>query len=101
VAQQITDASNVAKHRYITEVFDCDDFAHLLKSAFIDDAYDGGRRSMPYALGVMWGTTPSHAMNVLAVGNGKDYFTKVIEPQTGTIYEPSDKKLTGIYLVVV
>lgn len=101
VAGEIIDACQVDLRRYISEVHDCDDFAHLLKSAFIEDAYDSGRRSMPYAVGIVWGRRPAHAMNVLAIGDGAKFHVKLIEPQTGTIHALSDDKLKEIYLVVM
>lgn len=101
VAGDIIDACRVDQRQYISEIHDCDDFAHLLKAAFIEDAYDGGRRSMPYSLGVVWGSTPSHAMNVLVVGDGASYHVKLVEPQTGKIHALSSNKLKGIYLVVM
>ena len=101
VAGEIIDACKVDQRRYISEIHDCDDFAHLLKAAFIEDAYDGGRRSMPYAVGVVWGSTPGRAMNVLVVGDGANYHVRLIEPQTGEVHTLSNDKLKGIYLVVM
>jgi len=100
VAQSIIDASQVNQRQYIAEVNDCDDFAHLLKSAFILDAYGSGRRSMPYALGPIWGRNPHHAMDALVIGDGNDFFVKIVEPQLATIFEISDKRLDEIFLGV-
>lgn len=101
VSSDIIHSSHVDQRRYIAEIHDCDDFAHLLKSAFIEDAYDGGRRSMPYALGIVWGSKPAHAMNMLVLGDGKDFHVQIVEPQTGTIHQPSEDKLNEIYLIVI
>lgn len=101
VAKQIINASKVAQQRYIAEVHDCDDFAFLLKSAFIEDAYDSGRRTMPYAFGIIWGSNPAHAMNIIIIGDGSNYITKIVEPQTGAIYSPSDDKLKEIYFLLI
>jgi hypothetical protein len=100
VAQQIIDACKVDQKSYISEIFDCDDFAYLLKVAFIGDAYDGGRRSMPYAFGIVWGNKPAHAMNFLVTSDGKDYVVRLVEPQTGTVHALSLSKLKEIYLLV-
>lgn len=100
VAQEIIKAAKVSQRRYIREIHDCDDFAHLLKSAFIEDAYDSGRRSMPYALGIVWGRQPAHAMNVIVVSGGEDFTVRLIEPQNGRLYKPKDKKLVLIYLII-
>lgn len=100
VAQEIIKASKVDQRSYIMEIHDCDDFAHLLKSAFIEDAYDNGRRSMPYALGIVWGSKPAHAMNVIVVSGGADFTVRLIEPQNGKLYKPQHKKLDRIYLMI-
>ena len=100
VAQEIINEAKVHQRTYIKEISDCDDFAHLLKSAFIEDVYDSGRRSMPYAFGIVWGSKPAHAMNVIVVSGGNDYTVRLIEPQTGKIYKPGDKKLKEIYLII-
>lgn len=39
IARKIIESSQVDQRRYISEKHDCDDFAHLLKSAFIEAAY--------------------------------------------------------------
>ncbi|RII26043.1 MAG: hypothetical protein CXR30_16920 [Geobacter sp.] len=100
VTKEIITAAKVDQKRYISEVFDCDDFAHLLKSAFIEDAYDSGRRSMPYAMGIIWGDKPAHAMNFIVLGDGKNFTVRVIEPQTGKLHDPTEKKLQEIYLLI-
>ncbi|KPK89479.1 MAG: hypothetical protein AMJ94_12040 [Deltaproteobacteria bacterium SM23_61] len=100
VAKEIIKAAKVDQKRYISSVFDCDDFAHLLKSAFIEDAYDSGRRSMPYAMGIIWGSKPAHAMNFIVLGDGKNFTVRIIEPQTGKLHKPAEKKLQEIYLLI-
>jgi len=100
VAKDIIKASKVAQRRYIREIHDCDDFAHLLKSAFIEDAYDGGRRSMPYAFGILWGSKPAHAMNFIVTSGGSDFTVRLIEPQNGKLYYPKHGMLAKIYLII-
>ncbi len=100
VARGIAREAKVDRRRYMEEIFDCDDFAHLLKGAFIEDVYDSGKRSVPYAMGILWGNTPAHAMNFAVVSDGRDFALKVIEPQKSSFYEPKMKILKDIYLVV-
>ncbi len=100
VAQEIINDSKVDQRRYISEIFDCDDFAHLLKAAFIEDAYVGGRRTKPYAMGIIWGSKPAHAMNFLVISDGASFTVKVVEPQNGKMFNPSARKLDEIYLAI-
>ena len=93
--------AQVDQERYISHKFDCDDFAHLLKSAFIRDAYTNGYRRHPYSLGVVWGKDPAHAMNLIVTSNGSRRSFRLIEPQSGNFYKPSDEKLKDIYLVII
>lgn len=102
IAKQIVDDANIDQRRWISQKHDCDDFAHLLKSAFIEDAYTNGLRRLPYAFGIIWGAKPAHAMNFVITSNGTErYGLRIIEPQTGIFYKPSDKQLDDIYLIIV
>lgn len=102
VAKEIVQNARIDQNEYIEERFDCDDFAHLLKGAFIEDVYVGGRRSMPWAMGIVWGFRPPHAMNVIVLSNGRedDWDVRIVEPQNGIFYRPESKKLRGIYLIL-
>lgn len=101
IAQQIVNDANVDQSTWISEKHDCDDFAHLLKSAFIKDAYTNGLRRLPYAMGIVWGAKPAHAMNFVVTCNGSNrYKVRIVEPQTGKFYTPARKKLDDIYLVI-
>lgn len=74
------------KNTFIKEKFDCDDFAFLLKSAFIKNAYEDGIRWNPHSLGIMWGKHDDSetAWNVI-VNHEKEVL--VIDPQNDTIHE--------------
>ena len=101
VIREIVNDSKIDHETYISEKFDCDDFAHLLKAAFIRDAYTNGHRRLPYAFGILWGNKPAHAMNFALTTNGSEnYILKLIELQTATLYTPSQKKLADIYLII-
>lgn len=101
VARDLIEESHVARHRYIEETFDCDDFAHLLKSAFIEDVYDSGSRSMPYAAGILWGNDPPHAMNFVVLSDGTAPRVRIVEPQRkATFLKPLKKVLSDIFLIV-
>jgi hypothetical protein len=101
IAQQIVDAANVNHETWISQKFDCDDFAHLLKAAFIRDAYSNGLRRIPYAFGIFWGSKPAHAMNFVITSDGSEnYKVRIIEPRSGVFYTPAQKKLEEIYLII-
>ena len=100
VARRLIRESKVPRRRYVQEAFDCDDFAHLLKGAFIDDIYDSGGRSMPYAFGIIWGNSPPHAMNFAVLSEGAAPRVVIVEPQEGRFLKPLKKVLSDIYLIV-
>ncbi|MBM3746834.1 MAG: hypothetical protein FJW34_13660 [Acidobacteria bacterium] len=101
-AQAIIDKSGIDGLRYQDEDLDCDDFAHLLKSAFIKDACHGDIRSMPYAFGVIWGEAPmTHAWNVIVISNGRRHSVWLVEPQRGTLYRPTRQTHGNIRLVIM
>ncbi len=114
-AEQIIRHSRVPGKRYSDQAMDCDDYAHLLKAAFIEDAYEiydiqsalRSRRSKPYALGVICGVSPSdnrhHFMNILVTSEGRldDYSLSLVEPQTGELLPLPENlgRLTAIALL--
>ena len=100
VARKVIRAAGIDRRRYIAEIFDCDDFAHLLKSAFIENVYDSGARSMPYAMGIVWGNRPPHAVNFVALSEGGEARIRIVEPQDGRLHEPARAGLRQIYLLV-
>jgi hypothetical protein len=101
IAQEIIDKSLVDQRRYIAEKDDCDDFAHLLKSAFIENSYNYGLKSLPFAFGIVWGSEPAHAMNIIITNDdGITNELYIVDPQTGTMHNPGDRKLGDIYLVI-
>jgi hypothetical protein len=101
VAQEIIDNSMVDHQTYVTEVFDCDDFAHMLKSAFIVDAYENGKRTIPYCFGMALGMrNEGHMMNILIVSDGVDYQVKFVEPSTGQILDPDIKEFHSIQMMI-
>jgi hypothetical protein len=119
VAKEIIRESKISGQFYIYRSHDCDDFAILLKSAFINDIYYKRNRSMPYACGILWGVgredTSSqrgskgpagqsfdHALNFIVVSEGRndDFAVYIIEPMSGKWYEPKDAMMRRIRLVV-
>jgi len=109
-ARKIIRQSGVCRKRYVLEKHDCDDFAHLLKGAFIRDAYRDKSRRCPHAFGILRGRMPAHAMNVVIVDRwlGKTrrpssdrYAVYLIEPQTGVFYRPDRGKLDEIYMILI
>ena len=79
-------SSAVDQRRWISERFDCDDFAILLKSDFVKDAYRQGDRRASYCFGIVWGSLPGpHAINWVIDKDMKFHF---IEPQSDLIFKP-------------
>ena len=78
--QRIIADNAVNTMRYTAERFDCDDFAWLLKSAFVEDAYRNGERRAAHCFGVAHGLFPlPHAINWVITD---DQRLRFIEPQT-------------------
>jgi hypothetical protein len=100
VAERIVKGAGLHARKYTPESFDCDDFAHLLKSAFIESVYDSGTRSRPYAMGIVWGDSPAHAMNFVVLSDGVKYEVKIIEPQEASFHAPEENELSDIYLIL-
>jgi len=75
--------------KWTDEVFDCDDFAFVLKAHFCRSAFHNGRRKWPYCFGIVWKNKPvQHAMNWIvyratdsATGGGGKLIFALVEPQ--------------------
>jgi hypothetical protein len=100
VAEKVMRESGVSDLIYTSEILDCDDFAHLLKSAFIRNVYDSGERSLPYAMGIIRGNSPAHAMNFIAISDGGEPELKLVEPQRYEYMKIAEETLSDIYLMV-
>jgi hypothetical protein len=93
----ILDKSLVDRRQYTPGKGDCDDFAHLLKAAFIDAAWTDKKRVDPICMGTVWGQLPGpHAINWVILDTGVLYF---IEPQSDKMFRPrsNDK---GIFMMM-
>jgi hypothetical protein len=107
--RRILSKSKLNQKRYVAEKLDCDDYAHLLKAEFIEDAYRHLKRRFPHACGILWGEALEgrdsdgnivpidHAINIVLTSNDELLF---IEPQSDNVYPPraNDKR---IYLIVI
>jgi hypothetical protein len=100
--EDIIEDAMIDQYEYISGLFDCDDYAHLLKSAFIIDGYDGGIRSLPYCIGIAWGEKKPnrHAINIIIISDGIEYKVQFIDPQTGDITDPDKNIIDKIELLV-
>lgn len=90
-AVEILKNSAVEQDMYISEIFDCDDFAHILKSNFIQAAYARGERRYPHCFGILWGMLYRqdtnkrrlHAVNWMINDDGKvrliDFMKRKVE----------------------
>jgi len=94
--EEILRYSEVDRRKYISEINDCDDFAHTLKSDFILAAYAEGARRAPFAFGIIWGLLPeAHAQNWVITD---DEVLHIIEPQNDQISTPD--VITQVWLMV-
>ncbi len=85
-AKTIISATHVDQRIWIAERFDCDDFALLLKSEFVKDAYRHGNRRAAHCFGIVWGSLPGpHAINWMINDDMKFRF---IEPQNDAVFSP-------------
>ena len=85
-AQEIIDNSAVDRNTWVEERFDCDDFAHVLKSHFAEAAYADGTRRAAHCFGIVWGMLPgAHAINWMINADGKLRF---VEPQSDEVFFP-------------
>lgn len=92
-AEEIISKTKVYNHEYVQDLYDCDDFAYILKAHFIEAGYKNFERRAPYCFGIAWGqlgTKPGivHAINWMFIN--EDDEIHFIEPQTGEIYPPRD-----------
>ena len=97
-AKQVIRASAVDRKTWVSDRFDCDDFAHVLKAHFAEAAYKDGRRRAAHCFGVVWGSLPGpHAINWMV---NSDLKLRFIEPQNDRIFLPrrTDK---DIYFMLV
>ncbi len=94
----IVKTSTVDAWKYTSAITDCDDFAFMLKSEFVRDAYKKKARRLSHAAGIVWGDLPGpHAMNwVITSPDLKVWF---IEPQSDWIGRPKSN-YRGIYFMV-
>ncbi len=105
-AQTIIAASKLHKRAFVRDIYDCDDFAHLLKSFFIENAYKDWQRRYPHCMGIVWGRLLKvkdkqkqgvHAINWMINDDKKLRF---IEPQTDKIYYPQGKDSDISFLLI-
>ncbi len=92
-AREIIQNSAVDRHIWVSERFDCDDFAHVLKAHFAEAAYVEGKRRAAHCFGVVWGMLPGpHAINWMV---NDDLKLRFVEPQNDNIFFPreSDKDI--------
>jgi hypothetical protein len=96
-ADAIIKATHVNQRVWISERFDCDDFAILLKAEFVKDAYRQGDRRAAHCFGVVWGSLPGpHAIDWMI---NDDMKLRFIEPQNDSVYFPK-KTDKGIYFML-
>ncbi len=97
----ILEKNTVDKQEYIEDVFDCDDYALILKAFFIKQAYKNKKRRYPYCLGIIMGGKLlgdiPHAINFVITDKLK---LLLIEPQQDQILEPTslDREIYFVYV---
>jgi hypothetical protein len=103
VAKRIIADCKVSKRQYISQVFDCEDFVHMLKTAFIEDAYEFGNKTLPYCVGFATGKNNEnkyHAVNIIVVNNGSSFRLKIVDPQIGILLDPDPSIIHDIELIM-
>lgn len=88
--EEIVSNSLLDRVSYVEDTYDCDDFALVLKGHFAQAAYAEGKRRKPHCVGLLWGVFGTknpinHALNWVVTD---DLILRLIEPQTGDIWEP-------------
>jgi len=87
-AKHVISEDTTDQMQYRTLEMDCDDFAWLLKAAFVRDAYRNKVRRPPHCMGVIHGLFPTpHAINWVI---NDDRVLRFIEPQTDALFAPRD-----------
>ena len=105
-AREIIRQSHLESQKWVKQVFDCDDFAVVLKANFSQAAFYNGAREGGYAFGIVWfdvknGVPDAHAMNWMVNSDGKVRF---VEPQWApdqAILEPADCPYSAITLAAL
>ncbi|NLH50425.1 MAG: lectin MOA-related protein [Myxococcales bacterium] len=90
----------MSEYAYTEEVFDCDDFALVMKANFCQAAFKEGLRRAPHCFGILWGNVSplgGHAINWMITADKELWF---VEPQTGEVYRPRPKD-DGIYFLLI
>lgn len=88
-SHRLLEESKVGEYQWHDEVFDCDDFAIMLKAHFCKDAYKHYERGHSHCLGIAWGQIPRpHALNWVINNDRKLRF---IDPMYGEIYLPQER----------
>jgi len=91
------------KMEYIGDVFDCDDYALVLKAFFIKQAYKDKHRRYPYCMGMIMGGKLQgnipHAINFVITDKLEFY---LIEPQQDEILKPTklDREIYFMFILV-
>jgi len=88
-SKKLIEESKVSEYQWYDEVFDCDDFAIMLKAHFCKDAYRHQKRRHSHCLGIAWGMIPrSHALNWMI---NDDYKLRFVDPMYGEIFLPEER----------
>jgi Agglutinin C-terminal len=99
--KDILDESSADRRVWMTERFDCDDFAYVLKSEMSIHAYESASLRYALCVGIVWGNfdwvSGYHAVNWFIADDGELRF---IEPQSDEIYDISHCS-GGISLLLV
>jgi len=88
-SSRLIEESKVSEYQWVDEVFDCDDFAIMLKAHFCKNAYKNQKRRHSHCLGIVWGMVPrSHALNWMV---NDDLKLRFIDPMYGEVFLPEDR----------
>ncbi len=98
-AQRLMDECKASTDfEWCDEVFDCDDFAVILKAHFCRDAYKNRKRRHSHCFGIVWGMIPRpHALNWMI---NDDMKLRFIDPMYDEIYSP-DEAVRQIWMMII
>lgn len=87
-SEKLIGESGIDKYQWHDEVFDCDDFAIMLKAHFCKDAYKHNTRRHSHCLGIVWGMVPRpHALNWMI---NDDMKLRFVDPMYNEVYFPQE-----------
>lgn len=97
--KEVLDVDKTDTRKYRAQTYDCDDFAFILNSTFIELTYKDEVRRAPFSFGVTMGELPMHhAINIFVDDQKEVYF---VEPQSDAIINYNSDNIKVIYSIII